>query len=307
MELRQLRHMLTVAEEKSFSRAAEKLYIAQPHLSQSIQKLESQINVKLFDRASAPIKLTYAGERFARRARQILQLQSDLFQEMKDVAEENRGRLSLGISPIRGRYVLPAALPAFRARCPEVELSLYEGTTLELEARLQEGKVDLAIMPLPMKSPDFSHNALMEEEIMILLPAHHRLAARADADDALPVLPLAELAEELFILLQPGLALRRIADTLFAQAGFSPRVALETANYDTAHHLTAAGMGISFSTLNISQQQWNAGRGVRLFRCEPNFIRTLAIVYRKGKYLRKFEQDFIAITQQAIKEDMWRE
>ena len=300
MELRQLRYMLAVAEEKSFSRAAEKLYIAQPHLSQFIQKLESQINVKLFDRTSAPIKLTYAGERFARRARQILQLQSDLHQEMKDVAEEKRGRLSLGISPIRGRYVLPLALPAFRSLCPEVEVSLCEGNSAQLEEWLQEGLIDLAIMPLPMKSPAFSHKMLMEEEIMILLPASHRLAVSADGDGAPPVLPLAELAEEPFILLQPGLAMRRIADTLFLQAGFSPRVALETGNYDTAHHLTAAGMGITFSTVRVSQQQCDAGSRVRLFRCEPTLTRTLAIVYRKGKYLTKFEQDFIAITQQAF-------
>ena len=158
----------------------------------------------------------------------------------------------------------------------------------------------MAIMPLPMKSPAFSHKMLMEEEIMILLPASHRLAVSADGDGAPPVLPLAELAEEPFILLQPGLAMRRIADTLFLQAGFSPRVALETGNYDTAHHLTAAGMGITFSTVRVSQQQCDAGSRVRLFRCEPTLTRTLAIVYRKGKYLTKFEQDFIAITQQAF-------
>ena len=104
MELRQLRYMLAVAEEKSFSQAAKKLYIAQPHLSQYIQKLETQLGVKLFDRSRTPLTLTLAGEQFAQKARQILRLNNNLLQQMKDYTEEKNGRLVLGISPVRSAY-----------------------------------------------------------------------------------------------------------------------------------------------------------------------------------------------------------
>ena len=133
MKLRQFKYMIMVAEEKSFSRAAEKLFIAQPYLSQYIQKIEKEIGVKLFDRSCTPLKLTYAGEQFAKKARQILQLDSNLLQQMKDFTEERRGQITLGISPVRGAYILPIVLPAFRDRFPQVEISLYEGTSANLE------------------------------------------------------------------------------------------------------------------------------------------------------------------------------
>jgi len=297
MELRQLRYMLMVAEEKNFSRAAEKLYIAQPHLSQYIQKLEKQIGVKLFDRSCTPLKLTYAGEQFAQKARQMLQLDGNLLQQMRDFAEEKNGRLALGISPVRGAYILPIVLPAFRTLFPQVELSLHEGTSANLEDWMNKGVTDLTILSLPIKSDDFSYEVLMQEKILIVVPPMHPLSQRPGSNDNPPPLRLSELEKEPFILLQQGQALRRIADTLFFQVGYRPRIALETRNYDTAHTLAAIGLGLTFATMTISQLNSNASKPVRLFTAEPTFTRTLSIVYRKDKYLTKFEQAFIRITK----------
>ena len=308
MELRQLRYMLMVAEEKSFSRAAAKLYIAQPHLSQYIQKLEKQIGVKLFDRSRTPLTLTCAGEQFAHTARQMLQLDGNLLQQMHDFAQEKQGRLALGISPVRSAFILPLVLPAFRALYPHVELSLHEGTSAELEEWMNKGVTDLTILSLPIKSSEFSQEVLMEENFLIVAPpAHPLIRKKPGGNDAPPALSLAELAQEPFILLQKGQALRRIADMLFLQAGYAPQVVLETRSYQAAHTMVSMGMGFTFSTLSVSRLHDTPASPVRLFAAEPSFTRTLAVVYRKGKYLTKYEQDFIGLTKEKVQRRPVRE
>jgi len=300
MESRQLKYMLMVAEEQSFSRAAEKLYIAQPYLSKYIQKIEKEIGVKLFDRSCTPLKLTYAGEQFAKKARQILQLDSNLLQEMKDITEEKNGQFALGISPVRGAYILPIVLPAFRELFPNVEISLHEGTSANLESWMNKGITDLTILSLPIKSDEFSYEVLLQEKFLIVVPPMHSLAQRPGSNDDPPPLRLAELEKEPFILLQKGQALRGIADTLFLQVGFRPHIVLETRNYETAHTLASIGMGITFSTMTVCQSYSNVTKPVRLFTAEPSFTRTLAIVYRKRKYLTRIEQTFIRMTKEMV-------
>ncbi|MDU2064611.1 MAG: LysR family transcriptional regulator [Sporomusaceae bacterium] len=300
MDLRQLKYMLMVAEEKNFSRAAEKLYIAQPHLSQYIQKIEKQLGVKLFDRSCSPLKLTYAGEEFAKRARQIIQMDSNLLQYMRDFKEEKSGRLTLGISPVRGAYILPIILPAFRTLFSQVEIVLKEGTSDDLENWLNQGVTDLTILSLPIKSDEFSYEVILQEKFLVVVPPNHCLAKRPGYDENPPPLQLAELEKEPFILLQKGQALRRIADHLFLQAGYRPNIILETRSYETAHNLASIGMGFTFSTMTVYQTYNNINHPVRLFTAEPSFTRTLAIVYRKGKYLTKFEQAFINLTKEIV-------
>lgn len=301
MEIRQLKYMLMVAEEKSFSKAAEKLYIAQPHLSQYIQKIEKQIGVKLFDRTCTPLKLTYAGEEFAKRARQILQLDKNLLQQMEDLTEERGGRLSLGISPVRGAYILPIVLPTFKKIFPQVNLTLYEGTSAELEKWMNKGVTDLTILSLPIKNDEFSYEILLKENFLVVVPPMHHFADHSnDNSNPLP-LKLSELEKEPFILLQKGQALRRIADNLFLQAGYRPNIVLETKSYETAHALASIGIGFTFSTMTLYQTYCNEKTPVKIFTADPFFTRTLSIAYRKGKYLTKFERDFIAMTKKLVK------
>ena len=300
MELRQLRYMLMVADEKSFSRAAEKLYIAQPHLSHYIQKLEKQIGITLFDRKTTPITLTYAGEQFSQIARQMLQLDNNLLQQMKDLSEEKNGRLALGISPVRSAYILPILLPAFRALFPQVDLSLHEGTSANLEKWMKQGITDLTILSQPIKSDGFCYEILMEEKVLIIAPPLHPLTKRLTVSDAPVSLNLSELEHEPFVLLQQGQAFRRIADNLFLQSGFQPRIILETKSYQTAHNLVSIGMGFTFSTPSVLNLNRTVERPVCFFTAKPSFTRTLSIVYRKDKYLTKYEQGFIRIAKETM-------
>lgn len=300
MDIRQLRYMLMVAEMKSFSKAAEKLYIAQPYLSQYIMKLENQIHVKLFDRTCNPLKLTAAGKDFAEKAYQILQLEKELRDEMTDFSAGKTGTISLGISPIRSSHLLPLLLPVLKAHFPQIHLTLHEGQSSELENWLTQGLTDLAILSLPVESKLFSYENLLKEKVLLLAPLNYPLpkcAVSYKNEDSFPVLDLKLLEREPFILLKKGCALRRIADSLFFQIGCRPNVLLETANYATAHALSAIGAGFTFSTLTIYNTYNNINKPVHPFIVKPYFTRTLAVVYKKNRHLSKLDQSFIDATK----------
>ncbi|TCS78218.1 LysR family transcriptional regulator [Pectinatus cerevisiiphilus] len=299
MEFRQLKYTLAVAEEQSFSKAAKKLYIAQPYLSLYIKKLEEQLGIKLFDRSCSPLRLTYTGEIFIQRARSIMQSEENLLREMNDFSEEKSGILSLGISPVRGAYLLPILLPILRKTFPKIHLRLYEGQSFELEEWMNKGLTDLTILSLPIEKSAFSYEILLKENFLIVSPVEHPLSQKYSCkkNRNIPFIDLKLLEKESFILLHKGQALRRIADSLFLQAGYKPNIILETKNYETAHALVSIGMGFTFSTKTVYETYNNVNKPVSLFETIPRFTRTLAIVYKKGKYLSKIENDFIDLVK----------
>src|SRR5690606_11230299 len=124
MELRQLQYALAIAKEMNFSRAAEKLHIAQPSLSQQLSKLEKEIGVLLFPRSTNSVELTYAGSVFMEKAQTIIDTVEMLKREMDDISQMRKGKLIVGSLPITGSHILPLVLPIFQQRYPEIEIQL---------------------------------------------------------------------------------------------------------------------------------------------------------------------------------------
>ncbi|NLI92626.1 MAG: LysR family transcriptional regulator [Peptococcaceae bacterium] len=302
MEFRHLVYMLKVAEERSFSKAAQKLYITQPSLSQYILNLEHQLNVQLFDRTTNPIKLTYAGEIFAEKARNILSMQKELTHQMEDIAETRRGRLNLGITPHRGTFLLPKVLPIFYRLFPQVEIKLMEGTSAELEDWLVKGIIDLAVMALPIQSEDIAYEVILSEELLLTLPSGHPVQARAkyNKNSLYPSISLNWLKDEPFILLHHGQGLRQIANEVFRKMGFTPRILLETKSLDTANALVAAGLGVTFSLASISKFSSFPEPPMLFSLDDPVPPRILAIAFKQGTYLPRIAVDFIKITKDVF-------
>ncbi|MEN6314888.1 MAG: LysR family transcriptional regulator, partial [Clostridiaceae bacterium] len=163
MDFRQLHYMLKVAEEKSFSKAAKKLYISQPSLSQYISNVEQQLGVRLFDRTTNPLTLTYAGELYEETAKNILYLKDQLLSQMDDIANLQRGHITIGISPFRSTYFLPTILPLFKKNYPGIDVSLAEGTMAELLELAINGATDFSIMTLPIPGELMSYDPIMTE------------------------------------------------------------------------------------------------------------------------------------------------
>lgn len=295
MELRQLSYVIQIAKEKNFSRAAEKLHIAQPSLSQQLSKLEQELNVLLFRRTTNSVEPTEAGEVFVEKAQEILDAIEQLRQEMDDLAQMRKGKLVIGTLPITGAHILPLVLPRFGEHYPQVEVVLVEETTAKLEQLTASGGTDLSLLTLPLIDATLACEPYLEEEIWVALPNNHRLAQSQEP------INIAELKNEPFVALKRGQGFRQITVELCEDAGFTPRIVFESTNIETVQSLVAGKMGIAFVPQMLTRS--SISEYTPTYRRLTNTpTRTLVIASRKGRYLSKAAQAFITTLRETINE-----
>jgi DNA-binding transcriptional LysR family regulator len=247
MELRHLRYFVAVAEEKHVTRAAERLGMQQPPLSQQIQALEAELDVQLFRRKPRGVELTQAGEALLLDAQVILARVEHAVAATKRAARGEQGRITVGFtSSVPFHPFMPRIIRAFREAFPLISLALEEGGTSELVEGLRQERIDAAFIRSPVSDPlGIEVRPLLEEEMVVALPAAHPLAQRPESD-ASP-LPLSALAAETFLLYRrpsgPGLY-----DSILAgchRAGFTPNVGQEAPRMVSTLNFVAAGLGVS--------------------------------------------------------------
>ncbi|HEY5808356.1 MAG TPA: LysR family transcriptional regulator [Povalibacter sp.] len=244
MELRHLRYFVAVAEEGHITRAAERLGMQQPPLSQQIRALERELDVQLFRRKPRGVELTDAGIAFLERARAILEDVERAFATTRRTARGEQGRVVVGFTSSAPFHpFVPRVIRAFREMSPLVSLVLEESGSSELVQGLLNEQIDAAFIRSPVADVvGLVVRPLLEEEMLVALPAGHALADPADTP-----LPLAALATTTFILYKrpgaPGLY-----DTIITAcrgAGFSPRIGQEAPRIISTLNLVAAGLGVS--------------------------------------------------------------
>ncbi|MCM3341265.1 LysR family transcriptional regulator [Paenibacillus sp. MER TA 81-3] len=301
MEFRQLQYAVQIAQERNFSRAAEKLHIAQPSLSQQLSKLEKEIGVLLFQRTTNSVELTHAGEVFVDRAQKIMDAMEQLKSEMSDISQTKKGKVVIGTMPITGSHILPHVLPQFHLRYPEINLMLVEDTsTSNLERMTAQGKNDLCLLSLPLTDASLTYEPIVEEEIVLAVPNQHPLAHQAThARRKLQEVAMEVLREEPFILLKRGQGFRQITLDLCKKAGFTPNVVFESSNIETVQSLVAAGMGVALVPSFIATAPRSefvpvyvplAGRPAR----------TLVIAYREGRYMSNAAEAFMQTLKDTV-------
>ncbi|MCR8641697.1 LysR family transcriptional regulator [Paenibacillus sp. N1-5-1-14] len=293
MELRQLLYTVQIAKERNFSRAAEKLHIAQPSLSQQLSKLEKELGVLLFQRNTNSVELTHAGALFVDKAQQILDNVDGLRREMEDISQMKKGRLVFGSMPITGSTILPLVLPIFQQQYPQIEIVLVEETSTNLETLTANGGTDLSLLSLPLQHESLSYEHLLDEEIMLALPPNHRLVeSHLNADGTTTPITIDELIHEPFIALKKNQGLRQFTRELCEDSGFTPTIVFESSNIETVQSLVAAGMGIAFVPYMITKRASSDLTPVHLpLAIQP--VRTLVLAYRKGRYVSNAAKAFI--------------
>ncbi|MDF2926049.1 MAG: LysR family transcriptional regulator [Paenibacillaceae bacterium] len=303
MELRQLQYALQIAAEKNFSRAAEKLHIAQPSLSQQLAKLEKELGVLLFSRNTNSVELTHAGAAFMEKAHMILDMVGQLTKEMEDISELKKGKLIVGSLPITGSHILPRVLPLFHSRYPGIEIHLIEDTTQVLEHLTAAGQTDICLLTLPVLEENLAYDQLAEEEILLAVPPRHRLSPRDGQAACAGEVSIRELHDEPFIVLKRGQGFRQIALELCRQNGFEPRIVFESSNIETVQSLVAAGMGIAFVPRMIAMGHGTAFMPVYL-RLTERPSRMLAVAYRKGRYISKASVAFMDVVREVMSDSL---
>ncbi|MBA4709219.1 LysR family transcriptional regulator [Aquitalea aquatica] len=243
MELRHLRYFVTVAEELHFTRAAERLHIAQPPLSQQIQALEAELGTPLFLRQNRKVELTAAGKQFLLRARRILADTEDAAEQARRAARGEIGELRIGFtSSLPLTPILPAALHAYRQHFPAVRLTLREMFTTDQFAALQQQEIDVGFVRFNGLSP--ADKVLVQElrrdPLLVVINSSHPLAGA-------PSLSLAQLRDEGMISYprSAGTGLHSVIRQLCEACGFEPRITQEAGEATTQVGLVAAGLGIA--------------------------------------------------------------
>jgi DNA-binding transcriptional LysR family regulator len=253
MELRHLRVFLAVAEARNFSRAAERLHMSQPPLSQHIQTLEAELGVRLFERGRNGASLTSAGQALLPQAQGILDLVVRATQQAQRAGRGETGSLAVGfVGSMPFSVVMPQLLHDFRAAWPDVELQLREQPSRQQLDDLLTGRLDLGfIRPTQhAQSGALEMRLMLREPLLMALHANHPLAGRAR-------LRLRQLRDEPFILYSAsmGSGLRELTLALSLKAGFSPRVVQEVHEMPTLISLVSAGIGVGLVAASMQRAQ----------------------------------------------------
>lgn len=239
----------TVAEELSFRKAAELLFLTQPAVTLQIQALEEDLGVRLFDRAGGRVSLTRQGARLLGYARKISTLAAAAEQELASDDDRVSGSLPLGVSTTIAQYVLPQLLGAFLAEHPHVQLSLHSGNTSEIVDLLIEGKVSAGLIEGPARKRAVRAEPFMEDELVLIAPPkfeYHRLSLR-------------QLTSATLLLREQGSGSRRVVETALLRAGVKTKSFRQVMHLDSTEAIKSAveaGLGLGFvSRWAISKEQ----------------------------------------------------
>jgi DNA-binding transcriptional LysR family regulator len=240
MELRALRYFVTLAEELHFGRAAKRLSMTQPPLSQAIGGLERELGVRLFERTRRRVELTVAGATLLEEARATLARAAQAIELTRRAQRGEVGRLAIGYLAATAYTLLPLVLRDFARSFPGVKLELRELTIPEQHAALLGGDIDVALLRPPVPEAELVAETLLSEPFVLALPPRHPLRA-------LRRVPAKRLANEPFVMFprQPGLVFHDLLMDFCLRAGFRPRVAQEAYQTHTVVGLVSAGVGVA--------------------------------------------------------------
>ncbi|MBF2008434.1 MAG: LysR family transcriptional regulator [Chlorogloeopsis fritschii C42_A2020_084] len=293
MELRHLRYFVTLAEELHFGRAAERLHIAQPPLSQQIRQLETELGFELFHRTKRNVQLTIAGQVFLEEVQQILKQLEGAIQVGRQTSRGFRGQLVIGFVSSAAYNILPAILRTFRTCIPNINLELHELTTDQQLQWLQDSRIDVGFLRPPIEEDSFCSEIIYDESLVVALPESHRLANQ-------PNVSLRSLQGEPFILfpraLAPGLYDSIIS--LCQQADFSPTVAQEAIQMQTIVSLVAAEMGAAIVPESLQNLQ-RTGVVYKILQ-EPTPKVALAMIWRRDNTSAAVQRILEVVKQVAL-------
>ncbi|MEE1737740.1 LysR substrate-binding domain-containing protein [Streptomyces sp. BE147] len=253
MELRHLNAFVAVAEELHFGRAARRLQMAQPPLSQQIRQLEKELGVQLFRRNTRSVRLTSAGESFLEPVRTVLDDLGTAVRAARSAGRGEYGRVTIGFAGASSHETLPRLTRAVRAAHPGLELVMTGQTYANVAlSRVADGTLDLGFVRLPVTRPGVAYRVIDEEELLCALPFDHPLARRE-------TVPVEALAEEPFVSFpaNTGSTVRDAMVEACEGAGFNPRVVQEAPDSYTIMALVAAGVGVALTVTSCRHIQQN--------------------------------------------------
>ncbi|MCI8422477.1 MAG: LysR family transcriptional regulator [Lawsonibacter sp.] len=299
MYMKNPEYFLTIIKEQSISKAAERLYLSQPYLSQYLAKLEANLGVQLLDRSHTPLKLTPAGDLFHAYLERQSFLDRQLTCDLRDLQDRKRPMLHIGVSTWRGSTLLPDILPLFTPQYPDVQVILHEAPVPELEELAADNVVDFCVMYIPNDQTELTYEQIMQEHVFLVGHRDHPLLQGLnspwDAPVSFPDLRLLE--HERVIMLPPDWRLSKLLKNTFSIYNVELQNVLITTNNTTAIHLAAENMGFAFLQESGISRTPYLDRLACFTVGEPPLTCPTAVVYKKNGFLSPAARTFIDLTR----------
>ena len=295
MKFNEFEYFLTIAELGSLSKAAEKLYVSQPSLTQYINRLEDNLGIKLFDRSKSPINLTPAGELYLKYAVDSMERKKKLLNEFEEIKNDERGKISFAIHFQLGSRILPDVLPEFYTRYPKIKVDFYEErSTSELEHLVNSGKVDFAIIYLPNIKYFKYYEQLMGQDIVMICSKNNKICLTYPANPYSPYeIEINEIAKEKFIMLRPTQDVYKVVSAMLHENDIYPENVVTSGNINTIINLVAKDVGISFIP-SIYLKNDDLANNIAMYKIKDYPLRwPLFIVYNSSNIITKPMKLFI--------------
>lgn len=299
-------YILKIAELGSITKAAEKLYIAQPSLSRYISNLEKELNVKLFDRSVFPIKPTKAGEILIKYIHKSEKLKEELIESLNEFNINKPTEIKIGIVPWRIPVFLPRVAPEFSKLYPNVTVTITEDVSNTLEALVEKDIIDTCIINGPIKNENLEFQVLNSEKVILVAPQN--IKAVKNYYDFIhsrylkDVVNLKDFENERFIILKNNYRLGKITREIFRYHKINPYKITEVTNMNTAMSMASVGLGVTFMPESgISLQERAVNRPLYFSIGKPDFTFPLIIAYRREKYENEMVRRFIQFVKENYK------
>ncbi|MGN7359174.1 cidABC operon transcriptional activator CidR [Paenibacillus sp. SAF-054] len=293
MDIRHLQYFMEVARLESFTKAAESLYITQPTISKTIRNIEDELGVTLFDRSNKRIELTDAGRIIYEQAQPIVKSFQSLSAELGDLKNLQKGHIRLGLPPMVGSSFFPEVIGQFHKKYPQVTMQVFEDGAKKVEKDVESGLLDIGVAVLPTEEELFHYFSFARENLMLLVHPSHRLSGHG-------AVPLAELADESFVLFREDFALHDRIITECVRVGFQPRIVYESSQWDLISGMVAANLGIALLPETICREV-DQERIRILPLIKPSIPWQLGMIWRKDRYLSFAAREWISFAKSILK------
>jgi LysR family hydrogen peroxide-inducible transcriptional activator len=296
MNLRDLRYLVALADERHFGKAAERCFVSQPTLSAQIRKLEEYLGVPLVERQPKRVALTATGEKIVQRARLLLQEADAIVELAKTDRDPLAGPLKLALLPTVGPYLLPHEVGRLKREVPQLKLMLYEYQTEHLLERLRAGEIDVGVLALPVPLDGLESAELYDEPFTLAVPASHPLAERDRVR-------IEDLRGETVLLLEDGHCLREQALEVCSRVPVNEAQDYRATSLETLRQMVAAGHGITLLPELAAETPVGTARGLRVKQfTKPVPVRTIGAVWRRSTTRTPAIDAIVATMRSAMKE-----
>lgn len=307
-----MEYVYEIYKEKSFSKAAKKLFVSQPSLSATVKRIEKKVGYPLFDRSKKPLELTECGERYIKTVEQIMAAKNDFINYVNDWGELKSGKLTIGGGSLFLSYVLPSYIREFARNYPGIQIEILEESSGKLEEYLQSGNIDMVLDNSHPDTEIYDMLPIKEEHLLLAVPKNFVINERLKEyqlsaedirngehlkEDAKEV-SLSEFKEEPFILLKHDNDTRERAVQICQEHKFKPNVVFELDQQVTSYNITSSGMGISFiSDTLIAMTPSNSA--IVCYKLKGvNTQRDIYLYWKKGRYISRAMAEFMKIINQ---------